>query len=124
MLAIQIALPLRYYLQGGGEDERFSWRMFSSLGARRCQVQVVEVVQRADRVSETIVPLNEVLHARWIGLLRQYRSRLVTRFLAERCQHSGAQEVRYERSCTNLDGSSGEPLEVQADCSPFTVVKA
>src|SRR5690242_15394556 len=30
-LAYQLAMPLRYYLGGRGYDERFSWRMFSTL---------------------------------------------------------------------------------------------
>jgi hypothetical protein len=39
-LALQVALPLRYYLLGGGADERFAWRMFSSQRLMRCSYEV------------------------------------------------------------------------------------
>src|SRR5690349_9855363 len=43
-LAFMLGMPLRYYMGGRGFDERFSWRMFSTIRMLDCKATVVEDV--------------------------------------------------------------------------------
>ena len=78
-LLFQIAMPLRYYLGGRGYDERFSWRMFSSMRMQHCNVQV----RRDHRPKATTqqVDLERELQVAWIGMLERYRRPVVEKLL-------------------------------------------
>lgn len=102
LVALQIAIPLGYYLgPSDQDDERFAWRMFSSVRFRRCRVEATE-----DRPegSQPLV-LNHVLHASWIGSLRRGRRRVVEAFLADRCRQDGTvRRAVLLRRCSELTG--------------------
>jgi hypothetical protein len=112
-LLCQVAMPLRYYLGGRGDDERFSWRMFSSVRMHKCTVRVQEVV--AGRARE--VELGHAMQIAWIGMLERNRPQVVTKLLRRRCQERGVSEARYHRSCTGNDGGALPPLELAMDCA-------
>ena len=112
-LLLQLALPLRYYLGGGGYDERFSWRMFSTLRMRQCKVKVSETIGD-DRRS---VDLQKALQIAWIGMLERYRRPVVDKLLARRCAAVGARAVHYQRSCVDTDGSKLPTTHVRMDCA-------
>lgn len=111
-LVYQVAMPLRYYLGGRGDDERFSWRMFSSVRLQRCKVHVREVEAGKSRE----VDLSKAVQVAWIGMLERDRPQVVHRLLARRCQEPAVEETRYERSCTDTDGSALPTLEQKLDC--------
>jgi len=113
-LLFQIAMPLRYYLGGRGHDERFSWRMFSSVRMQRCSVQVHE---SASDGSERTLNLEQELQVAWIGMLERYRSGVVEELLRKRCANGGAREVRYARSCKDPGGSELPQIRAKLDCA-------
>jgi hypothetical protein len=112
-LAYQLAMPLRYYLGGRGYDERFSWRMFSTLRLQECKVRVAETVAGEERK----VDLDKALQIAWNGMLERYRRPVVDKFLDRRCVQEHASEVRYERNCIDTDGSALPQTTVVRHCS-------
>lgn len=116
-LLLQLALPLRYYLSGGGYDERFSWRMFSTLRMQSCQVKVEETIGDVTGA----VDLQKTLHIAWIGMLERYRRPVVDELLARRCAQPDARDARYERSCVDTDGRKLPATVVRMDCKRGTI---
>jgi hypothetical protein len=113
----QLAMPLRYYLLGGGTDERFSWRMFSTVRMQDCEVKVQDVVLADGRRQSRKVELRKVLHGAWVNVLERYRPSAVDRFLRRRCQQPGVTAARYLRNCEDTDGDRRPTLEVELDCA-------
>lgn len=116
-LIVQLALPLRYYLGGGGADERFSWRMFSSVRMQRCDVVVDDIVDRNGARVPRKVDLRATIHGAWINILERYRSAVVEKMLRRRCAIPGVHAARYTRNCKNTDGSKQRPVRVEMDCA-------
>ena len=111
-LLYQIAMPLTYYLGGRGPDERFSWRMFSSVRMQKCSVRVDETVGGEARS----VDLDREVQVAWVGMLERYRPAVVEKLLQRRCERAQASEVRYVRRCVETDGSKAPALTVKLDC--------
>lgn len=111
-LLFQIAMPLRYYLGERGDDERFSWRMFSSVRMQRCKARVNETTAAGERK----VDLNRELQVAWIGMLERYRPQVVEKLLQRRCATGEVEQVRYLRRCTGTDGRELPELQVALDC--------
>jgi hypothetical protein len=116
-LLYQVAMPLRYYLGGRGDDERFSWRMFSTVRLQRCQVRVREVA--AGQIRE--VDLSKAVQIAWIGMLERNRPQAVEKLLRRRCQEADVTAVRYLRNCQNTDGSALPELALRLDCARGTI---
>jgi hypothetical protein len=112
-LLFQIAMPLRYYLGGGGYDERFSWRMFSSVRMQRCDVQVHETLSDG---SDRALNLDRELQVAWIGMLERYRPQVVEKLLHRRCAAPDVRSVRFARACRDTGGSPLPTLHVTLDC--------
>ncbi len=86
-LALQLALPLTYYLGAGDPyDERFAWRMFSPTRMTKCRVAlfVGGPTQRRNALMGT------ELHAMWRGWLIRGRSSVADAYLEERCRRQRA----------------------------------
>ena len=113
VLAFHLLMPLRYYLGEGGYDERFSWRMFSTLRMQQCKVKVEETIGDETRR----VDLQKELQIAWIGMLERYRRAVVDKLLARRCAQEHARTVRYEHACVDTDGSTLPVDHVSMDCS-------
>jgi hypothetical protein len=113
VLAFHLFMPLRYYLGGGGYDERFSWRMFSTLRMQTCKVKVEETIADETRA----VDLNKAFQVAWIGMLERYRRAVVDKLLARRCAQQDARSVRYEHRCVDTDGSALPTTTVTMDCA-------
>lgn len=116
-LLLQMLVPLRYHATGRGSDERFAWRFFSSVGLRRCQVRVDEVVGGGGVVRLRAVDLPSELPSVWIGLLKSERPQVVAKFLRRRCEPAGVREVFYRRTCVDPDGHALPPSEIAWDCA-------
>jgi hypothetical protein len=100
VLLVQLAIPSSYYLvRADREDERFAWRMFSSLRFRSCRVQAFEQVAGQERT----IALSSALHASWVGALRRGRGRVIGHFLESRCAQEGVESATLERRCRELD---------------------
>ena len=113
----QLAMPLRYYLLGGGTDERFSWRMFSTIRMQDCEVKVHDLVVTDGRLRPRKVELRKMLHGAWVNVLERYRPRAVDKFLRRRCEQPGVKAARYRRECKDTDGDRRPPLEVELECA-------
>lgn len=120
-LAYMIAMPLRYYVGGRGLDERFSWRMFSSVRMLKCKVSVDEHVRRSDDkgggFAKRKVDLSKEVQVAWIGLLERGRPLVIEKLLARRCEQQGVAQVDYQLTCKAPDGSDGPRLLRHMRCS-------
>lgn len=96
-LAIQLALPLYYYgVRRDKHDERFAWRMFSSVRMTTCDVSMWVGVQP--------VELQREFHDAWIALARRGRVSVVEAMGAHLCKEHPGQEVRAELTCRPVRG--------------------
>ena len=114
-LAYQVGMPLRYYLGERGYDERFSWRMFSTLRLQQCEMQVSEAAAGSSQLEE--VPVRSDVQVAWVSLLERVRKPVVEKYLQRRCERQRVARVVYTRSCTNTDGSALPPQTLRMDCA-------
>ena len=104
-LLAQVALPVSYYLRESIAEERFAWRMFSSVSvyASQCALSVVETVAAPgspDGRTTRTPDLDRILHAAWLSHLRRGRPLVTERFLSWRCQHDPSIiAIELRRSC-------------------------
>jgi hypothetical protein len=112
-LLIQLLVPLRCYL-GGQTDERFCWRMFSSVVQRDCRVEVNETIQEGGRSFVRPVRVSSVLPT-WSDFFHDYPV-VVKQFMHWSCDLAGAQVVHYRCRCTRVDGSAAAPVEFTINC--------
>jgi len=120
-LAYMLAMPLRYYLGGRGLDERFSWRMFSSVRMLKCKVEVDEHLERDGDTRERKVNLTKEVQVAWIGLLERGRPLVIEKLLARRCAQPADQgavvQVDYHLTCVAPDGSAGPSVDHHMKCA-------
>lgn len=91
-LSLQVWLPLSYYLSDYPWDERFSWRMFSTVRSLTCQVRAWEGTTAPQGTPcpngvGRCVPqrLSQSLHMVWVNLLNRGRREVVQALVKERC---------------------------------------
>ena len=113
-------LPLRYYLSGGGDDERFSWRMFSTTRLLRCEVELYAVDTAGTR--EPVDDLRRDLQAAWVGMLLRNRPQVVDRYLERRCGAPRVTTVEFVRRCQRSDGQRMPTTRVLRACTTATPV--
>lgn len=113
ILAFQIAMPLSYYLSGRAYDERFSWRMFSTLRLRDCKVRVTE---QRHGVRARNVDIERDVHVAWLRLLERMRSAVIDAYLERRCHVEGVTRVDFVCNCKDTDGRALPPLERSLSC--------
>jgi hypothetical protein len=107
-LASQVAIPLTYYLYKEPADERFAWRMFSSVHMGHWKSpQVVARVYRDGEVFEQAVPVEKLLvESSWKNL-RDGHPDYRDKFLRHYLEQSGADEVLF---LAQGFWPSGEPM--------------
>jgi hypothetical protein len=111
---LHLLIPLRYYREGADTyDERFAWRMFSSVRVRQCAVSVRET----RKGTEHPVPLAQVLPAPWIELLKRNRRAVIDHFLAFRCDREGTRDVIFHNECRDATGDPLPPIELAISCA-------
>ena len=90
--AIQLYLPASYYLGDFPWDERFAWRMFSSVRSLNCTVQAWEGPIGSDCAAKqsSCQPLrmSAELHMVWINLMKRGRVSVIEKFAEQRCANS------------------------------------
>ncbi len=115
VLIAQLLIPLRYYAGiSEGDDERFSWRMFSTVRLQRCNVNISE--QRKGGEARVPVSLKPIVQVAWISILQRFRPSVVEGFLRFRCQTEGVEHVYYDRQCTLPDGTTLPTDHVEIAC--------
>jgi hypothetical protein len=115
-LGLQVAVPLSYYLGDRSDDERFSWRMFSSVRLRDCRVQVNEFTERDAQPRP--VAIERDVHVAWLRLLERMRGAVVDKYLQRRCEREAIQRVELVRSCRDTEGRALPPLTRSLECPP------
>ena len=84
-ILLQIALPLSYYVNENEYDERFAWRMFSSVRMTRCSFQLAS----SDGTTETPLSLPKEYHVVWINLAKRARLDVIDAMVERACaKHS------------------------------------
>lgn len=116
-LAYQVAMPLRYYMGGRGLDERFSWRMFSSVRMLDCNVDIDEHVEELGQTRQRDVNLKKEVQVAWIGLLERGRDLVIEKFLRRRCDEEGVVKVDYYLGCVAPDGAKWPAVNRHMMCS-------
>jgi hypothetical protein len=112
ILALQIVMPLSYYVSKRSYDERFSWRMFSTLRLRDCKVEVREHLNARTRS----VNIERDVHVAWLRLLERMRSAVVDAYLARRCGTEGVTSVDFVCHCNDTDGRALPAMERSLSC--------
>jgi hypothetical protein len=118
-LLFQLAMPLRYYLGGRGDDERFSWRMFSTVRMHKCDVRVDETLGGERKR----VDLTRAVQIAWIAMLERNRPQVVHKLMRHRCSGAGVEQVQFERHCTDTDGSALPVLAESMRCSDGRIAR-
>jgi hypothetical protein len=115
-LGYQVAMPLRYYAGGRGLDERFSWRMFSSVRMLECKVDIDEHVEELGEVHPRDVNLKKEVQVAWIGLLERGRDIVIEKLMQRRCDEAGVVKVDYYLSCVAPDGAKWPAVNRHMKC--------
>jgi hypothetical protein len=114
LVAVQVAVPASYYLgRGGGDDERFAWRMFSAIRLKRCSVDAFD----GERKDAPRIDVSRALHASWAGSLARGRGRVIERFLATRCEVPEVRVASLTRRCTSPSGRRLPLHRYRYDCA-------
>ena len=115
VLLLQIGMPLSYYVSDRSYDERFSWRMFSTLRLRDCKVEVRELPRGATEPRR--VSVERDVHIAWLRLLERMRTGVVDAYLDRRCHHSAdVERVDFVCTCKDTDGRPLPPYERSLTC--------
>ena len=115
VLLLQIGVPLSYYVSDRSYDERFSWRMFSTLRLRDCRVEVSEQAQGAAQARR--VSVERDVHIAWLRLLERMRTGVVDAYLRRRCQGADVERVDFVCRCKDTDGRALPPYERSLTCA-------
>jgi len=95
-LAIQLLLPLRYYVaHRDPHDERFAWRMFSPMRMARCAPHF--------DVNGRPIDLASQFHEAWLELAGRGRFVVVEAMAAHLCQQNPGAAVNVSLECKYVD---------------------
>ena len=95
-LAIQLLLPLRYYIaHRDPHDERFAWRMFSPMRTAQCQPSIT--------LDGAPVNLGTTFHEAWVEIAKRGRFAVLEKMGAQLCEKNPGKKVVVTLSCSYLD---------------------
>jgi hypothetical protein len=95
-IALQLLLPLRYYIvHRDPHDERFAWRMFSAMRMVDCTPRLA--------IAGVDMPLGGQFHEAWIEIAKRGRFSVLEKMGAALCAEHRGQEVRLSLDCKYLD---------------------
>lgn len=123
VLAYHVGMPLTYYLSERMYDERFSWRMFSTVRLHECQVAVTETVSSGGQELERPVELATDLQAAWVGVLERMRPSVIEKYLARRCDRAGTGRATLVGRCLDTDGTWLPEQRFVMDCHARTLTQ-
>lgn len=111
-LAVQVLVPLSYYVGDARDDERFAWRMFSAARLRQCHISVFE--KKEENI--TRVNLNRLLHSAWIHTLARGRDSAREAFFKKQCRTAPRAHVIFHRQCKDVFGELSVDETTERDC--------
>lgn len=116
-LVVQAVIPLRWYWGGPEREERFSWRMFSTVSRQICQVEIFETVEIDGELVERSIPSAQLVQISWNNFLFGYHQPAIIRNLLRwHCERAPIKSVRYERTGKWPDGTPIEPYRLTLQC--------
>lgn len=113
LVALQLLIPLTYYLRDDPYDERFAWRMFSGVRLHRCQTEAFDLNGEQARP----IRLPQVIHRAWINHLSRNRRSVVHAFLERRCEDGEGEAVRVVNRCVTPSRRELEPQIYERVCA-------
>lgn len=119
-LLLQLAIPLTYYSGVRENDERFAWRMFSTIRQRLLSQRASSVVVEPADTNDTawrVTPVDQLVSEPWVEFIEQDQRTVVDGFLKWRCERGGGGEVRLEVKRWNADGDSLPAVRHTIDCA-------
>jgi hypothetical protein len=105
VLGYHVGMPLTYYLSDRVYDERFSWRMFSTVRLQECDIVVTETVMHGDAAVDVPTPVTKDVQTAWISILKRMRPAVIEKYLAHRCDSASATHAKFVGRCRNTDGT-------------------
>jgi len=101
-IGLQMAVPLSYYLGDDVFDERFAWRMFSSVRTVTCQTRFIDETDGLQTPVRAAADLHEV----WVSLLTRARRDVIDGYARRYCEQRRAAGVsrpvlRVDVVCSN-----------------------
>ena len=97
-LAAQLALPLHYYaLREDPRDERFAWRMFSSLSERPCRARF--------EVGSREVDPSAFFADAWVRMAGMGRQHVTRRMAGALCERFPGEAVSVRVECPDAEGA-------------------
>jgi len=118
-VALQLLIPLRYYLGSDPYDERFSWRMFSAVRVRQCTPQATDVLDGGELRA---VDLQDAIHTAWITTLERNRAAVIIAFLERRCRESAVETATFTNQCLSATHEALPTLRWTRDCETGAVL--
>jgi hypothetical protein len=95
-VAVQLAIPLRYYIQHRDpHDERFAWRMFSPMRMARCTPSFTK--------DDAPINMTAEFHEAWNELVERGRFTVIEAMGAELCKRYPKTVIRVSLECTYLE---------------------
>jgi hypothetical protein len=97
-IAIQLALPLLYYVaRRDPHDERFAWRMFSPTRMVQCEPRF--------SIDDKKLELGNKFHEAWLDIANRGRFAVVEAMGARLCRDLPGKRIQLTLTCRNLDGT-------------------
>ena len=102
-------MPLLYYVaRHDPHDERFAWRMFSTVRMDRCGTHLDRATgdPPAFFINDNTAPveLAAVFHEAWIQIAQRGRKAVIEAMAAELCDRHPGASVRVKYGCRSLNG--------------------
>lgn len=98
-LALQVALPLQYYLlRRDRHDERFAWRMFSPIRMVTCEVTMT--------MDDQPIVLGKEFHEAWLKLAERGRRTVIEAMGHQLCQRHKNAAIVARAACHPLKGDT------------------
>ncbi len=120
VLGLQLALAVSYYVGDDRFDERFAWRMYSTIRLTGCSTTAAESVNGSAR--ERRIVLAKTLAVAWIKNIRRNRDRVIRKFLETRCDLPGVQRARLQNVC-KVPGEPRARHEWAIDCGTGEITR-
>ena len=100
-LAVQVALPVSYYLGDDIWDERFAWRMFSTVRLTGCDSGALR--EFGGSKTQRVLIWRDVQLA-WRNLIERNRDQVARAWLRRQCRQTSASEMQVWTVCTRPGG--------------------
>jgi hypothetical protein len=102
-LVVQLGLPAWYYFRDDKYDERFAWRMFSTIRASRCSAPGNLRAPPEFTVDGQPVRIESLFHEAWVGLTRRARPSVLHAMGKKLCRDNPGRAVAFRYVCIGPD---------------------